>query len=180
METHARVSVKGFLMLGIIIALICGCSDQVEKEKNYENNAIEQSGLIWDAKVKPNIIKRSGKKYFQIEYTFKGTSNELNTIDRISFAQGTSLGTQIINVFDPSYVETLSEHNDHDSIYDFPPGIVMEEIKNRPTKSFIIDYDWIETLNDPYTVWDAIREDRILITINWEKNGETYSETLPQ
>lgn len=83
-------------------------------------------------------------------------------------------------MFDPSYVETLSEHNDHDSIYDFPPGIVMEEIKNRLTKSFIIDYDWIETVNDPYTVWDAIREDRILITISWEKNGETYSETLPQ
>ncbi|SFT05999.1 hypothetical protein [Paenibacillus sp. BC26] len=147
-------------------------------EQPIEDRIIFQSeGEQWKAIIQNNVIEHDGKHYFNIIYQYKGNLEDLHEVERISFAQGTALGTQIINIYDPSYKAKLINNGGYQEEYEERYGIIIDEIKKRNTNEFTVEYAMVEADND-YTTLDAIEKDRILIIINWETQGKKYEDKI--
>jgi len=56
-------------------------------------------------------------------------------------------------------------------------GIKVENIKDRSSNEFTIEYYMLESDNGS-TVFDAMEEDRMNIQIQWESSGNNYKEEL--
>jgi len=157
-----------FLMLGLL-----GCSsDQPNKQ-----TTLEASGDYWTAIVNDTVVEENGKSYFHIRFIYMGEKSDLKDIDRITFAQGTTLGTQLVNVYDPSYKEQLILNGDYEEANEERYGIKVENIKDRSSNEFTIEYYMLESDNGS-TVFDAMEEDRMNIQIQWESSGNNYKEEL--
>jgi hypothetical protein len=98
-------------------------------------------------------------------------------VKRITFAQGTELGTQVINVYDPSYKEKLMAVGNYQEEYEEQYGIIIDHIQNRETRDFIIEYGLMEA-EKGYTTLYSIKKNGILIIIKWETQGEEYEDHI--
>ncbi|MFD0961554.1 hypothetical protein [Paenibacillus chungangensis] len=123
------------------------------------------------------IIEHNGINYFQINFIYTESLNDLQDIERITFAQGTKLGTQLVNLYDPSYKEKLILKGNYEEEYEEKYGIKIENIKDRKTKEFIIEYNLMQVDNG-YTTFDAINDESINIQISWESKDKKYNEVL--
>ncbi|SFS76520.1 hypothetical protein SAMN05428962_2724 [Paenibacillus sp. BC26] len=137
----------------------------------------QSEGKQWKATIHNNVIEHDGKHYFNIIYQYKGDLEDLHEVERISFAHGTALGTQIINIYDPSYKAKLINNGEYQEEYEDQYGIIIDEIKMRKTNEFTVEYTMMEADND-YTTLDAIEKDRISIIINWETQDKKYEDDI--
>lgn len=159
----------------ILILMICllGCSS----EQTNKHNSYESLGEYWKVKFDDTSLKRNGKDYFQIHYIYIGSINDLQEIERITFAQGTKLGTQLVNLYDPNYKEQLILKGNYAEEYEEKYGIKIEKIKERNSREFIIEYNNMQ-VDSGYTTLDAINEDGINIQIGWESKDKKYNDEL--
>ena len=124
------------------------------------------------------MIERNGEKFFNIVYTYKGDLEDLQEVDRISFAHGTLLGSQVINLYDPSYKEKLINKGNFQEEYEEQYGIIVDEIKQRTTNEFVMEYALMESVNEDFTSLDAILKDGGQIIINWETSENKYEDKI--
>ncbi|SFS73229.1 hypothetical protein [Paenibacillus sp. BC26] len=137
----------------------------------------ESEGEQWKATIQNNVIEHGGRHYFNIIYQYKGDLEDLRKVERISFAQGTALGTEIMNIYDPSYKAKLIKKGGYQEESEEQYGIIIDEIKKRNSNKFTIKYALMEAEND-YTTLDAIEKDRISIIINWETKEKKYDDKI--
>lgn len=142
------------------------------------NSIIFQSeGNRWEAIIENDVIERNGKKYFKILYRYKGDVEDLRDVERITFAQGTALGTQVRNLYDPTYQQKLANQGGYQEEYEEQYGIIIDEIKNRHSKDFMIEYDLLEA-DLEYTTFDEVLKDGIMIIIHWETRDYEYKDRI--
>jgi hypothetical protein len=158
---------KIYVIVISLFILLSACSNGESNDDNLNNIIFQSEGEQWEATILNDVIERDGKSYFNIIYRYKGDIEDLRGVERISFAQGTALGTQVKNLYDPTYKEKLVSEGEYQEEYEEQYGIIIDEIKKRNTNDFIIEYNLMEVDNE-YTTLDAIEKDRILIIINWE------------
>ncbi|MFC4809716.1 hypothetical protein [Paenibacillus sp. GCM10023250] len=157
----------------IFLFTLSGCSGG----KPVEDNIIFQSeGQLWKATIQNKVIEHGGKHYFNIIYQYKGDLEDLHEVEKISFAQGTALGTQIVNIYDPSYKSELINNGGYQEEYEGKYGVIIDDIKKRNTNEFTIKYAMI--IDNAYTTLDAIQKDRISIIINWETQEKKYEDKI--
>ncbi|CAM3586890.1 hypothetical protein [Marinicrinis lubricantis] len=119
----------------IFFFLFTACSTDSDDELR---TIFQSEGQSWSVAITNEVIEHGGKRYFQIHYQYKGALEDLQQVERISFAQGTRLNTQIKNIYDPSYKEKLQGEGQYQEEYEAQYGIVIEPIKHRTTKEFLI------------------------------------------
>ncbi len=89
---------------------------------------------------------------------------------------GTGLGTQIINVFDPTYKDKLMKTDRYQEEYEDWYGIIVDAIKNRNTHVFKPEYAFQEE-ESGYTTFDSIKN-RVLIIIQWEDRENKFEDRI--
>lgn len=167
---------KLFFFIILSFTILSACSNQ--DDTHITKDIIFQSeGKHWKATVQDTIVEFNGKSYFNINYYYKGNIEDLNKVNRISFAQGTELGTQIVNLYDPSYKEKLIAKDAYQEEYEEKYGIVIDKIQDRDKKEFIIKYI-LSKENDDYTILDVIKQNGINIIIKWETETSKYEESI--
>ncbi|MGM0884968.1 MAG: hypothetical protein ACQEXQ_28485 [Bacillota bacterium] len=166
---------KIYVIVIFLLILLSACSNGESNSDNLNNIIFQSEGEQWEATILNDVVERDGKSYFNIIYQFKGDMEDLRGVERISFAQGTALGTQVKNIYDPTYKEILVNEGEYQEEYEEQYGIIIDEIKKRNTNVFIIEYDLLEADNR-YITLDAIEKDRISIVINWETKDSKHED----
>ncbi|MGO4106433.1 hypothetical protein [Paenibacillus sp. YAF4_2] len=164
-----------FVYTIVTFLFLVACS---QEEYNNSSSIIfnSESGQ-WKATIQNDEIMRDGKRYFNIIYQYKGDLKDLDEVQRITFAQGTEFGTQVINVYDPSYKEKLMAVGNYQEEYEDQYGIIIDHIQKRESKDFIIEYGLMEA-EKGYTTLSSIKKNGILIIIKWQTQGEEYEDHL--
>jgi len=85
----------------LIVLIVPSCTNEPRVE------LFEGTGQYWSATIKPEIKTTKGTDYFVIKYNYKGKLEDIKKIQRITFSQGTALGTEIVSVFDQALNEKL-------------------------------------------------------------------------
>ncbi|MDQ6420582.1 hypothetical protein RB620_14220 [Paenibacillus sp. LHD-117] len=138
-------------MIMIMLSLLCACSNEAEPERRERRTIFESEGEYWKAVVDNTVLERNGKRYFQIRYAYLGDPNDLDHVKKIVFAQGTSLGTQVVTEFEPA--------------------------KGKESGEFLIEYDLIQD-GEGYSALDAIEKDRLNIQIEWETSERAFEDEI--
>lgn len=165
-----------FVCTIITFLILLACSKE-EDNRNSGDIIFNSEGSQWKATIQNDEIKRTGKKYFRIIYQYKGDLKDLDEVERITFAQGTEMGTQVISVYDPSYKEKLMTAGSYQEEFEEQYGIIIDHIQKRETKDFIIEYGLMEA-EKGYTTLSSIKKNGILIIIKWETQGEEHEDRI--
>ncbi|MHA6483599.1 hypothetical protein ACX1C1_17060 [Paenibacillus sp. strain BS8-2] len=165
---------KKVCLFVVFLFILSACSGG---EPTKDSIIFQSEGEQWEATIQNTVIKHDGRHYFNITYRYKGDLEDLREVDKISFAQGTVLGTEIINVYDPAYKAKLIEKGGYQVEYEKQHGIIIDEIQKRNTNEFTIEYAMMNDGNE-YTTLDAIEKDRISVIINWETQEKKYEDKI--
>ncbi|MHA7966970.1 hypothetical protein ACX93W_22915 [Paenibacillus sp. CAU 1782] len=157
----------------ILFALLTACSNQAE----VQTIIFEAEGERWGAEIENKIIQHNGKSFFPIRYQYKGDAEDLGEVERITFALGTALGTQVVNVYDPSYREKLINDGAYQEEDEEQFGIIIEDIQNNKNTMFEINYNLI-TVEEDYTTIDAVQKEGVYILINWETENGKFEDQI--
>ncbi|WP_397348268.1 hypothetical protein, partial [Paenibacillus sp. 32O-W] len=122
-----------------IFFIISACSG----EKEYKS--IYYSGENWNVHIDNRVLEDQGQKYFNIEYTFTGTIDVLQEIKHIAFAQGTSLDTQVVNLFDNTQKEKLIKEGSYSEEETKRLEIIYMDLQHKVDNSFIISYKFLDS-----------------------------------
>ena len=163
------------LLFVLLLVLLSACS--IEGKINDKKTIFKSEGEHWSISINNEVFERNGISYFTIKYVFKGDLEQLHQVENITFSQGTVLGTQLKNVYDTTYKERLVKEGHYEEEKTDQYGIIVDEIKNRNSKDFFIEYDLIQE-DQNYTTLDAIEKDKIMVMINWETKDNKYQEVL--
>ncbi|MCR2802800.1 hypothetical protein [Paenibacillus soyae] len=143
---------------------LSACSMEQDKPKSYE-----AKGQYWQAHINPEVELINGKRKFTITFHYLGSIVDINQTKKIVFAQGTRLGTEVVNVFDSTHKE---ESIKAEELY----GIITEDLQNKKTTEFKVDYYFMEDADTD--TFEAIEEDRMNIQILWERNNSEFNDVI--
>lgn len=159
----------------VICWMLGACSNQADYEK--PRLIYEGAGEHWSAAITDAVTRMNGKDYFTITYKYLGDIGDLLRMDRITFAQGTSLGTETVNWVDTAYKEKLVAAGKYSEEAEGKHGLVVESIKNKRTLEFAVLYPLI-LVDGTYTNLEAIGEDRISIQIRWMSEDNEFHDEI--
>lgn len=162
-----------FLILLQILSLTfaSACSNGPEEISSFEG-----IGQHWKASIDSKLHEKNGKKKFIITYQYLGTIEEIHTFKKIVFAQGTSLGTEVVNVYDPKYKEELLNMGQYQEENEEKYGIIIEDLNQRKSTDFQIDYYFID--DGETDTFEAIKMDRLNVQVIWETGGTVQKDTI--
>jgi len=158
-----------------LIGFLIGCSHTSEN-KPSDVTVFQGEGEKWEVSIPNEVISKNGRKYFTSTFRYKGNPEELKEVERITFALGTALGTQTINVYDPSYKEKLVKTGGYQEEYEDRYGIIIEDIVNRKTNVFKLEYAFQEAESGHDTL-DSIK-DKVLIIVRWEDGENQFQDRI--
>jgi hypothetical protein len=110
----------------LLIAFASACSNEQKESFVFEGH-----GRYWKASINPEVQVINGIKKFTITFQYLGSIQEMNAIHKIVFAQGTSLGTEVVNVYDPIYKQQLMDKEEYKEEYEKTYGIIVENLTSR-------------------------------------------------
>ncbi|MFS0724214.1 hypothetical protein [Paenibacillus sp. 1P07SE] len=165
------------LMLLAAGLILGGCvSDGHSGDERVRISTLE--GKLWTAEISDEIKEQGGRRHFTIHYTYKGELERLQQIDRIVFGQGTSLGSQVITLYDEEHRQSKIEEG---LIQESDPSeqlaVLVESLGDRESKTFAIDYELFVADNGD-TNLDYALTDGTLLIIEWEADGAEFEENL--
>lgn len=155
--------------------MLGACSNRADYEK--PRLIYEGAGQYWSAEITDAVTRMNGKDYFTITYKYLGDFGDLLRMDRITFAQGTSLGTETVDWVDTAYKEKLLSQGKYSEDEEGKRGIVVESIKNKQTPEFAVLYPLI-LVDGSYTNLEAIDQDRISIQIRWTCEDVEFQDEI--
>lgn len=176
-EKHIALIKTSLFVVMILSGLLIGCS-QTSENKHSEVMVFQGEGEKWEVSIPNEVILKNGQKYFPSLFRFKGDLEELKKVETISFALGTEQATQIINVYDPSYKEKLMKTDGYQEEYEDQYGIIVDEIKNRKTDVFKLEYVFFEEEESGFDTFDSIKENGIMIIIQWEDGENKFKDQI--
>ncbi|MBD2846074.1 hypothetical protein IDH44_12790 [Paenibacillus sp. IB182496] len=163
---------RGSTLLGsLMLVLVAGCAEETRTDTIFQ-----AAGESWEATVYGAVVAEDKLDYFSIEYTYLGEPDDLERFDRIVFAQGTSLGTQVVNLYDPTYKKRRIEEGRYDVANEDENGILVEDIRNKELPTFVIDYRLQES--GEMNTLDYIEMGDVSLQLVWEAEGERYEDTI--
>ncbi|QGQ93802.1 hypothetical protein EHS13_02215 [Paenibacillus psychroresistens] len=164
---------KSFFVILCFVILISACSKEVRAPKD----SYEGHGSLWDVHVENSFVEKNGSRFFNIIYSYKGSNDELQEITHISFAQGTQLNSQIVNVFNNSHKDKLIAEGKYQEEEITRLGIIFDDLKHKNDKDFKIEFKSNDNDKD-FDVFKVIESDRINLQIHWENNQEKHEESI--
>ncbi|MBP1991553.1 hypothetical protein [Paenibacillus eucommiae] len=164
--------IRTIFIILFIALLTSACSKEDKHQSNYEGR-----GESWDVSVENSIFEKNDGQYFNITYSYKGPNDELRKISHLTFAQGTLLNTQIVNVFDYSHKEKLIAEGKYQEEEVNRFGTIFADLKNKKENYFKIEYRFNVTDKDS-DFFKAIDSDRLNVQIEWENNHGKHHETI--
>lgn len=163
-----------FVVLASLI-LLTGCSHTSETE-DAGGMVFQGEGEKWEVSIPNEVFLKNGQKYLLSNFRYKGDLEELKEVESISFALGTELGTQVINVYDPIYKEKIMETGGYQEEYEDQYGIIIDDIKNRKTDVFKLEFVFEE--ESGYNTFDSIKKNGVLIMIQWEDRENKFKDRI--
>ncbi|MGZ9583717.1 hypothetical protein [Paenibacillus marinisediminis] len=158
-------------ILILSFSFIVGCSKEQEVSNSYE-----ASGQYWKAYVSPEVQQINGMNKFIITYQYLGSLDDINKAQKIVFAQGTLLGTQVINVFDREYKEELMRDGQYSQEYEETYGVIIDDLKHKKTTEFNIEYALLR--DQGMNTFEAINKDGMNIQVQWEMVNEKFEDEI--
>jgi hypothetical protein len=175
-QKHITLFKTSLLAVMVSISLLIGCSHTSEKQIP-EGMVFQGEGEKWEVSIPNEVILRNGRNYFPTIFRYKGDPEELQEVEHIAFALGTARNTQIINVFDPSYKAKRMKTGEYREEYEDRYGIIVDEIKNRKTNVFRLEYVFEEE-ESGYDTLDSIKENGVMIIIQWKDRETEFKDRI--
>lgn len=159
------------LLLILSLTFASACSNGSDEASSFEG-----IGQHWKASIDSKLYEKNGKKKFVITYQYLGAIEDIHTLKRIVFAQGTILGTEVVNVYDPEYKEELLNKGQYQEENEETYGIVIEDLHQRKSTEFPIEYFFLD--DGETNIFEAIKLDRMNIQIIWETGGTVQKDKI--
>lgn len=164
-----RLFFSWFLLL--LVAFTSACSNEQKDPIVFEGY-----GQHWKARINPEVQVINGIKKFTVTFQYLGSIQEINGIHKIVFAQGTRLGTEVVNVYDPIYKQQLLDKGEYKEEYEKTFGIIVETLTSRASTEFTLAYSFIE--DGSTDLFEAVAIDGMNIQISWGHKDEENKDTI--
>ncbi|MFF2482329.1 hypothetical protein [Paenibacillus sp. NPDC058071] len=161
-----------WLILLAVLLWTTGCSKADKEIDSYAGR-----GQHWDAYVEKSTLERNGERLFHIRYEYKGSEEELRSISHIVFAQGTSLDSQAVTVFDNAgkAERAIDGNNEEEELNEF--GVMLVDFKHKTDPIFNVPYKFNHK-DKGLDTFKAIESDRLNVQIVWEDDRGQYKESF--